>query len=217
MNTYRQNTAFVRRLVPAVAVVALALALRTFVAQAAGSTASVNVDALNLRAGPGFGHLILRVLPYDQALNLIGRSKDGAWVEVRLPDESGGWVYARYLKTQAAVGKLPVTQAAGGPAGAGSGVKGYSLSMTIVDNVASVTIERYPANAEIVVMLSRSDGSGEVQVTQGVADAAGSAQFTFEMPPLWSDGQPVREASLRLRAATADGTFSRQVSIQYYR
>lgn len=186
-------------------------------AAAEAETAQVDVDLLNLRAGPGFQHLVLRLLERDQELILLGRSRNGVWVEVRLPEGNGGWVYAAFLRTKVALSKLPVTEAAGGPTDPAAPQTTYPLSMTISDNVATVVLQRYPANAEVVVRLSRADGSGSLTVAQGATDANGAAPFTFSMPREWPDGRKVTENALTLTAATADGKFSRTASIQYYR
>jgi len=99
----------------ALALGALGFGFAAPAAAAEAGAAQVDVDLLNLRAGPGFQHLVLRLLERDQELTLLGRSRNGVWVEVRLPEGNGGWVYAAFLRTQVALSKLPVTEAAGGP------------------------------------------------------------------------------------------------------
>lgn len=188
-------------------------------ALAAEPTASVALGPLNFRAGPGLDARVLRLLDEGQALTLLGRSADSAWLNVRLPNGSAGWVYAAYVKTEAAtIAALPVTQAAGGPVSQPTApATGYRLSMTIADNQATVTVQRYPANAALTVTLSRDDGSGRTVVAQGQTDALGAAQFAFAMPRQWADGQPVRESALTLAASTDDGRFTRTVGVQYIR
>lgn len=199
---------------------ALALGLPASALAAANAPAGqVDADLLNLRTGPGFQYAVLRLLKRDQALTLLGRSANSLWLEVRA-GEAGGWVYAGFVRTGAALDKLPVTEAAGGPANPANPSATsatYPLSMSINDNVATVTLQRYPANAEVLVRLSRADGSGGLLLAQGATDASGAAQFTFPMPRQWSDGRNVTENALTLTAAAADGKFSRTASIQYYR
>lgn len=185
-------------------------------AQADGATGHVDVDALNLRVGPGFRYAVFRILPAEQALQLLGRSRDGVWVEVRVPNGPGGWVYADFVRTSADVAKLPVTEAAGGPNDVPVN-PGYAVFVTIADNQATVDLQRYPANTEIVVRLSRADGSGTLEVARGTTDGQGVAQIRFEMPRRWADGSALTETALSLTAGSADGKFSRSASLQYYR
>jgi uncharacterized protein YgiM (DUF1202 family) len=54
----------------------------------------VALDSLNLRAGPGFGSKILRQLEAGQDVTVLGCSVNRYWLQVRLADGMGGWVYA---------------------------------------------------------------------------------------------------------------------------
>ena len=179
-------------------------------------TAVVNVSQLNLRAGPGFAYIAIKVLDQGQNLSVLGRSADSVWLEVRLPDGSGGWGYANFVRTNARIADVLVTEAAGGPTDQPSGSQRYSLSMTITDNQATVDVQRFPANAEIVVTLGLPGGSASLIVASGPTDAGGSTQFTFAMPRQWPDGKHVSQNTLVLVASIVDGTFSRTASIQYY-
>jgi hypothetical protein len=186
-------------------------------ALAAGEvSAVVNVSQLNLRAGPGFAYIVIKVLDQGQNLSVRGRSANSVWLEVRLPDGWGGWVYANFVRTNARITDLLVTEAAGGPTDQPSGNQRYSLYMTIADNQAAVNVQRFPASAEIVVTLSVPDGSASLIAATGSTDAGGSAQFSFAMPRQWPDGTGVIQNSLVLVASTVDGKFSRTASIQYY-
>jgi N-acetylmuramoyl-L-alanine amidase len=61
-------------------------------------TATVNVNALNIRYGPGLGYGVLGGAYYGQVLGLYGtRTADNLWVSVVLADGSVGWAYAPYL------------------------------------------------------------------------------------------------------------------------
>lgn len=74
---------------------------------------------LNVRAGPGTGYAVIGRATSGQSLAAQGRSADGAWVQVTLPDaeDSAGWVAARYLEASQPIDDLPVMEPA---AGAGS-------------------------------------------------------------------------------------------------
>jgi uncharacterized protein YraI len=213
--------AFRARFLPAllVGLSLLAIAARpTLPVKAAGEvTAVVNVGKLNLRAGPGFAYLVIKVLDQGQRLSVLGRSANSVWIEVRLPDGSGGWVYAYFVRASARLADLPVTEAAGGPTDPSSANRRYSLYMTISDNQAVVNVQKFPANTEMVVTLSLPDGSASLVVARSATDASGSAEFSFPMPRQWPDGRRVTQSSLVLVASTLDQTFSRSANIQYYR
>jgi len=74
---------------------------------AAQGTATVRVDALNMRSGPGLGYSVTGVLGYASRVNMLGRSADNAWVKV----SNGGqpaWISSNYVYTSVYVYTLPV-------------------------------------------------------------------------------------------------------------
>jgi hypothetical protein len=172
---------------------------------------------LNLRAGPGLAHRVLLVLKDDEALELVGRSQSSQWLEVRLPESKlGGWVFAAYVQTRGDLGALRVTEASGGPTDdRPPAAQAYSLYVTIADNVATVYLENYPANADVIVKLGRASGAADLLVAEGQTDVGGSAQITFAMPAKWADGKVVVERNLVLSAATVEGKLSHSASILY--
>jgi uncharacterized protein YraI len=204
-------------------VVALSLALGTMAAapaEAAGGLAGT-VDStigLNLRAGPGLSYRVILVLADKTQVELLGRSGDGQWLEARLPEGLGGWVFASYMDADGDVSRLPVTEAAGGPTDVPPAARGYSLYVIIADNEATVYVQKFPANAAVNVKLGpASSARDSVLVASGTTDANGSAQIKFPMPRTWANGQRVTERNLTLAAATADEAFSRSVSVLYVR
>lgn len=56
--------------------------------------AMVVVNALEVHAGPGDGEPVRGAFLCGDALAVYDRSADGAWLQVRGPDHSGGWVRA---------------------------------------------------------------------------------------------------------------------------
>lgn len=188
-------------------------------AQAAGGLAGT-VDSsigLNLRAGPGLGHRVILVLADNTALELLGRSADSQWLEARLPEGLGGWVFASYVDVDGDLATLPVTEGAGGPGDVPTAAQGYSLYVVISDNVATVYVQKFPANTAVNARLGVAGGSADLPVASGTTDADGRAQLSFTMPRTWANGQRVTERNLTLAAATADGAFSRSVSVLYVR
>jgi uncharacterized protein YraI len=55
--------------------------------------------ALNLRTNPAPDAPIIRVLGLNQTFELLGRSFDSNWAQIRLPDGTVGWVESRYVTT----------------------------------------------------------------------------------------------------------------------
>jgi hypothetical protein len=197
------------------------LLIPTAVAIAAGP-ASGTVDSdlgLNFRAGPGLTYRVQLVLKDGQALDLLGRSANSQWLEARLPDSGlGGWVFAAYLDASGDLSALPVTEAAGGPTDERPpAAQAYPLYVSIVDNVATVYLQKHPANAEVVITLGRTGGSADLRVAQGTTDASGVGQINFAMPARWADGKAVVERNLVLVASTSDGASSHSANIVYIR
>jgi hypothetical protein len=173
---------------------------------------------LNLRAGPGLSHRVILVLADETPVEVLGRSANGQWLEARLPEGLGGWVFASYVDVDGDASRLPVTEAAGGPADVPPSAQGYSLYVIIADNEATVYMQKFPANAAVNVKLGPTSSTRDsVLVASGTTDANGSAQIKFPMPRTWANGQRVTERNLTLAAATADGAFSRSVSVLYVR
>ena len=63
----------------------------------ASGTVSVNVEALNVRGGPGLHQAIVGRVKYGEVLRILGRSP--GWLNIRTPSGSAGWVMARYTAT----------------------------------------------------------------------------------------------------------------------
>ena len=68
-----------------------------------------------LFSGPGADNGADAVLGVDTLLNVIGRSPDGAWLQVRTPRLDEGWVFAPQTSVTGPISKLPVTANASGP------------------------------------------------------------------------------------------------------
>lgn len=64
----------------------------------------------NVRKGPGTNFAISGSAPANTPLTLFGRNQAGDWVQVRLPDRSGGWMSVSLLKVNVAVTSIPVVQ-----------------------------------------------------------------------------------------------------------
>ncbi len=69
-----------------------------------------NPKGANVRFGPGVDYSFQYILEEGAAVELIGRSEDGQWILVRVPDrqEVTGWILAPLLSTDIDPGSLPV-------------------------------------------------------------------------------------------------------------
>ncbi len=185
----------------------------------AGETsATVSVDRLNLRAGPGFNSRVLKVLDLGQGLLVSGRNNDGNWLQVRLADGLAGWVYSYFVETQVAVSALSVKEASGGPVSNEPGVKSsYSILVSIENNQAIINLAGFPGEKSFTVALGLPGEDPDRVVADGKTGADGSARVSFEMPAKWSNGAPVKENRLVVTVSANDGSFTRSIFIQYYR
>lgn len=72
------------------------------------NAAVVNVNFLNVRYGPGSNFEVFTFLQWGQVVGIIGRSANSTWVQVRLPNESTGWVDSNYLLGETPITELPI-------------------------------------------------------------------------------------------------------------
>lgn len=56
---------------------------------------TVTASLLNLRGGPGTGHAVLKQLPRNTGLAVLGQ--DGSWFKAALDDGTTGWVHGNYI------------------------------------------------------------------------------------------------------------------------
>lgn len=70
--------------------------------------AVVEIEALNLRAGPDVLHPLVGVAYQATAVAVEGRDEGGAWLAVRLPDDSRGWMSAAYLDLRKDLTAVPI-------------------------------------------------------------------------------------------------------------
>jgi uncharacterized protein YraI len=179
------------------------------------ANASSGVDDLKLRIGPGFGFSASRLLAKGQALNVLGRSNDSLWLEVRLPDGSGGWVFNSYVISDLAVTDLPVKEASGGAYPAVTPQTVVSITMSISGTAAVVKVNKFPANAAIVAKLGLPGTTPGLLLAKGTTDEAGQATLSFSLPAYWADGTALTQNDLVLLVATLSGSFSQSAAILY--
>jgi uncharacterized protein YraI len=165
-------------------------------------TGIVLADPLNLRTGPGLNYQVITMLDFCTPVRLLGRSSDRAWLEVRLPGNLGGWVFAGYIQANVKVADLTITTAAGGPLT--SSVPGpLDASVIIQANQVAAFVTGMPANTMVSATLNPTGGSGKaILVASGLTDGAGNITLTFPMPNKWADGTVIQSGTMTL---TFDG------------
>jgi hypothetical protein len=134
----------------------------------------VNVQGLNLRVGPSGDHKILRQLAEGTQVEIQGRSENMEWLLVRLSSGTQGWVFAKYVDTQAVIASLPLKEASGGAYLAPSDIpQSRNVQVSIANNIATVDILGFPADTKLIVTLSRPGGKDDLVVGRGSTSADG--------------------------------------------
>jgi hypothetical protein len=73
----------------------------------AGPQATVIVDGVNVRAGPGTEFDVVGSLVRDASMLLVGRNAAGDWVQIEMPG-GVGWVFVQLIQPSVDVETLPV-------------------------------------------------------------------------------------------------------------
>ncbi len=137
---------------------------------------AVPQTVLNLRAGPGTGYALRRVLAVREPLTVLGQNPEGDWFYVRASDSMEGWVLAAYVTLSRASGNIaapaqpaPVQQApapapaqaapAAAPVSYGAGITAIGDSIMLG---ASDELRRDLGNVSIDASVGR-------QVSQAIA------------------------------------------------
>lgn len=124
----------------------------------------VNTGAVNVRSGPSHNHSIITIAYQGYTFNLLGRSADNAWANVRMVDGTVGWVNFGALNINVPVSSLPVVAAPPPPTGGATAVvntgalnvrSGPGVGYSIVSAVYS---------GHVVQMLGRTADSSWVRV-----------------------------------------------------
>ncbi len=68
----------------------------------------VQSQRLNVRLGPNTRHPRVAQVSQGQRLDVIGKTPDGTWWQVRLADGTVGWVYASLVEPEGAIESVPV-------------------------------------------------------------------------------------------------------------
>ena len=179
-------------------------------------TGMVTTQKLELRAGPGAQYGVLAVLTQGQALVLLGRTTDTAWVKVSAAGKGDGWVAAtcvvrvvggesgvttQTFHSDVSLSSLPVASA---PTIAGPQVA-LSNSRVADGSPIYITLTGFPANRPVAAVLTTASVPIGTVVANGQTDASGSAQLFFRMPDVWPNGAHIAEHAMSLAVGTTDG------------
>jgi hypothetical protein len=125
---------------------------------------------------------------------------------VQLANDTSGWVYAQYLKTNKQIMDLPVEEEPERPDGSDNGNGSLRGVLVTIEGLQSEVVAwGMPPNDEVVVWLSGDNPSGRLQVGNGMTAARGNVSIIFIMPSNWSDGQPVTESIMYLTLRSQSG------------
>ncbi len=73
-----------------------------------GPTASILVEPLNLRTGPGTGFPPLGIARIGDVYTLRGRNADGSWYQICCIQDAPAWVSAEFVAVNGAIDTLPI-------------------------------------------------------------------------------------------------------------
>ena len=75
--------------------------------------ATINIEALYLREGPGFLFDQYDVYPKGQKVDVIAQEPDGDWFFVQTADLNSGWMNKNYLDLEGSISNIPATMPLG--------------------------------------------------------------------------------------------------------
>lgn len=72
--------------------------------------ATVGEALTNLRDGPGVGFEILAEVAGGTPLEVLGKSADGEWIRVRIPEGLDGWMFHLPVRLNISLNAVPIVQ-----------------------------------------------------------------------------------------------------------
>ena len=186
------------------------------------ATGRVITAQLELRSGPGTQNVVLAVLGQGQAVTLLGRTADSAWLKVQAGAFGDGWVAAQVIvrlpgsesgvatptiQTSFSLASLPVlTGTLGvGPAMPGAPRVSLSSGSARTGSPIYIVVQGFPPQTSIAAVLTSSRVPNGFVVATAATDVAGAAQLIFRMPDRWPSGAAIAESHLSLAVGTTDG------------
>lgn len=180
---------------------------------------------LIVRTGPGLNFPVLVTLPVDQTFVLQGRTADGAWLQVRVPDGRLGWVARTVITTtldlatlptvttEAVVEAPPATEAlAPGVGGLAQGtvVDATNLNVRTGPGLEFTIMSMLPLGSNVVLEGRNVDGAWlQVRLADGrlgwVSSTFMTANLDIANLPVTAPETPAVEAALPVAEAPAVG------------
>ncbi len=70
----------------------------------------VQSQKLNVRAGPSILHPRIAQISQGESFEVVGKNPEGTWWQIRLPDGTIGWVYAKLVSPQGSIETVQVAE-----------------------------------------------------------------------------------------------------------
>lgn len=171
-------------------------------------TATVAVDRLNVRSGPGTNFNRVGAVELGDALIVTGQVNNCGWLQIVTPDELAGWVSgsSQYVTLEARCADIPEVEAPSAPAGGGTGSSqgGSSSGGQASSGNASqgcYLFQNGIGTELTITFTNRSTGKGETfkVAAKGEVEkcfAPGRYTYTLDAPPPWgsTNGEMTVEA-----------------------
>ncbi len=117
----------------------------------------INCYYLNVRSGPGVNNSVVEIVSSGAQVQLLGRTSDASWLNVRTASGRTGWVNAGFISSSVPIGSLPVV---GGTSAQATGtVTAYYLNARSGPGVSFPIMQVLSRGQTLPVTHRTSDGS----------------------------------------------------------
>ncbi|MBK8051358.1 MAG: SH3 domain-containing protein, partial [Anaerolineales bacterium] len=164
-------------LIAALALVAVAPVQAAPMAQA-GPTATVLVDSLNIRSGPGTSYKVAGSAAKGTKLSVVGQSGSCAWLQIAKGGKTAGWVSGNpsFTKLSTACSKVPAATAPAATTGSSS-AQGCAVLVNQLAFDVKLSVKRTDG-------WSTADGAGRCRKADLRGARPDTATFTATGMPL---------------------------------
>ncbi len=167
-------------------------------------TATVAVDRLNVRSGPGTNFNRVGAVVRGDALIVTGQVNNCGWLQIVTADELEGWVSgsSQYVTLDARCADIPEVEAPNAPAGGGTGSSSGGGQASSGSASQGCYLFQNGLGTELTITFTNRDsGRGETFKVAGNGEvekcfAPGRYTYTLDAPPPWgsSNGELTVEA-----------------------